>query len=96
VGGLAATVARFRDRRRDLHATVLLLVTLLLFVAVFSRWHDFRTHHLLPTFPPLVLLLAAALVRFRKRSPGAANVVIALLLVSGGLYATASSRGASA
>jgi 4-amino-4-deoxy-L-arabinose transferase-like glycosyltransferase len=89
VGGLAATVARFRDRRRNRHATALLLVTLGLFVFMFSRWHDFRTHHLLPTFPPLVLLLAAALVRFRERSPGAANVVIALLLVSGGLYAGA-------
>ena len=88
VGAVPATLLQADDRGRDVHATVLVLVTLGVFVGLFSRWHDFRTHHLLPTIPLLVVLLAAALVAFRERSPGAANVLIALLLVSGGTYAT--------
>ena len=88
LGGVVATVAGGRDRSRDLHATLLLLGILGLYVVVFARWHDFRTHHLLPTFPPLLLLLAAALVRFRERSRGAATVLTLFLLVSGGTYAT--------
>jgi len=93
LAGLAATVARVRDRARDVHATVLVLVSLGLFVAVFSRWHDFRVHHLLPTFPLLVVLLGAALSSLRERRAGLAGVVVALLVVSAGAYAVVGTAG---
>jgi len=89
VGGVVATLARLDDRGRDLHATTLLLVALAANVLLYVPWHDFRVHHLLPTFPLLVLLLATALVDLRGRSPGAARVLLAILLLSGGAYATA-------
>ena len=89
VGGVVATFAQFGDRGRDRHATALVLVALAANVVLYVPWHDFRVHHLLPTFPPLVLLLAAALVGLRGRSPGASRVLVAVLLLSGGAYATA-------
>jgi hypothetical protein len=88
-----ALVARSRDRATSTGASVLLLTVLGAYLAIFSRWHDLRTHHLLPTFPLLVVLLAAALSRLRERSPGLARPLVALLLVTSGSYAVAGDLG---
>ena len=96
LAGVVATFVQVGDRRRDAHVAVLVFAAIAAYVVMFAGWHDFRTHHLLPTLPLLVLLLAAALVRFEERSPGAARVLMAILLVSGGTYATVGVLGYAA
>ncbi|MFW6458840.1 MAG: dolichyl-phosphate-mannose--protein mannosyltransferase, partial [Halodesulfurarchaeum sp.] len=62
-------------------------------VLLLSGWHDFRPHHLLPTFPLLALLLAAALVRFRERRPSIATLIVVALVVAAGVYAGLGAAG---
>jgi hypothetical protein len=85
VAGVVATLLRVR-RREAAAGTVLVLTALVLWVGLFAGWHDFRVHHLLPTFPLLALLLAGALVRFHGSRPSLARPAVAVLLVTAGLY----------
>ena len=87
VGGCVASVVHLRRRTDGFDATVLVVVALAAYLLMFSRWHDFRVHPLLPTFPPLALLLAGALVRFSARRPRIARPIAALLLVTTAVYA---------
>ena len=57
-----ATVATIRDRGSAFHGTVLILTGLTAYIARFSQWHDFRVHHLIPTFPLIALLVGGRLV----------------------------------
>ncbi len=95
VAGVAATVVRAGLGRAN-RGTVLVLTGVVLWVALFAGWHDFRVHHLLPTFPLLALLLAGVLVRFRDRRPSLARPAVAALLVTGGLYAAVGVGGYAA
>jgi hypothetical protein len=95
VAGVAAAGVRVA-RREARDGTVLVLAGLLLWVGLFSGWHDFRVHHLLPTFPLLALLLAPALLRFRDRRPKVARPLVALLLVTSGAYAAVGTAGYAA
>ncbi len=87
VAGVVGSVAGLRKRRESRYGIVLVLVMLALYVAMFSQWHDFRVHHLLPTFPLLALLLANAFSDLREWNPAVARPVIALLLVTTAIYA---------
>lgn len=77
----------------DLDATALVLAGVVLYLLLFSRWHDFRVHHLLPTFPLLAILLARSLVAARESRPAIARPVIAALLVTSGIYAGIGAAG---
>ncbi|WP_335998665.1 ArnT family glycosyltransferase [Halorientalis halophila] len=85
--GVVASLESVRDRATSTHAVALAFAALTTYLLLFSRWHDFRVHHLLPTFPFIAVLLAVSLVRFRERNPKIAAPVIALLLVTTGIYA---------
>ena len=95
VAGIGATLLRV-GRRRAAPGTVLVLTGFALWVGLFAGWHDFRVHHLLPTFPLLALLLAGTLVRFHGRRPSLARPVVAALLVTSGLYAAVGVGGYAA
>ncbi|MDS0282063.1 ArnT family glycosyltransferase [Haloarcula onubensis] len=87
VAGVLASVAGLRKRRESRYGIALVLVVLGLYVGLFSQWHDFRVHHLLPTFPLLALLVANALRDLREWNPAVARPVMALLLVTTAIYA---------
>jgi len=95
VAGVGATLVQV-GRRRAAAGTGLVLTGLALWIGLFAGWHDFRVHHLLPTFPLLALLLAGTLVRFHGRRPSLARPVVAVLLVTGGLYAAVGVGGYAA
>jgi hypothetical protein len=95
VAGVGATLLRVR-RRQATADTVLVLTGLVLWVGLFAGWHDFRVHHLLPTFPLLALLLAGTLVRVHDRRPSLARPAAAALLVTAGLYAAVGVGGYAA
>jgi hypothetical protein len=86
-GGVAASIVRLRERSPKIDGIVLLLAGLSVYLFVFLRWEYVRVHHLLPTFPFLVLLLGAALVRFHDHNRSVARPFIAILLVTSGIYA---------
>ena len=85
--GVAASLESVRDRATSTAALLLTVVPLLIYLGLFSGWHDFRVHHLLPTFPLVALLLAVSLRRLRERNPSVGTPVVALLLVTTGIYA---------
>ena len=85
--GVLGSVAGLRKRREGRYGVTLVLVMLGLYVGMFSQWHDFRVHHLLPTFPLLALLVANALTDLREWNPSVARPVMALLLVTTAIYA---------
>jgi hypothetical protein len=87
VGGVVAGAARLRERSLEANATLLLLAVLAVYLLVYSRWTYVRLHHLLPTFPLLVLLLALALSRLYERDRSLARPILAVLLVTSGAYA---------
>jgi len=72
---------------------LLALTGLVSYIVLFSRWHDFRVHHLLPTFPLLVILLAVSLSAAYRRRPRLARPLIAILLITSGAYAVAGDVG---
>lgn len=87
VGGVASSVVRLRKRSTETDSLVLMLVSLSIYLFVFLRWTYIRVHHLLPTFPFLVLLLAATLMRFHEYNSSVARPLITVLLVSSSIYA---------
>jgi hypothetical protein len=87
LAGVVASVAAIRDRATDAAALGLTLLPLVIYLLLFSGWHDFRVHHLLPTFPLIALLLALSLVRLREWNPSVGTPVIAVMLVTTGIYA---------
>lgn len=94
VAGVGASVVHLREARSgEYRGTVLVVALLATYVAMFSLWHDFRVHHLLPTFPLLAVLLAGTLDRFREDRPAIARPAMAVLLVTTGAYAVAGDLG---
>ena len=87
LGGTIGSLAHLRRRPDGADGIVLVFTTLVGYVLLFSTWHDFRVHHLLPTFPLVALLIAWALARNRDRVPGLVRGVAVLLVVTTGLYA---------
>lgn len=87
IGGTVGSVLHLRRRPARTRAVLLVLATVFGYVLLFSTWHDFRVHHLLPTFPFLAFLIAWTLRRHRDRAPGLVRGVAAVLVVTSGLYA---------
>ncbi|WP_324665129.1 ArnT family glycosyltransferase [Haloarcula sediminis] len=87
VAGVIGSVAGLRKRRERRYGIALVLAMLVVYVGMFSQWHDFRVHHLLPTFPLLALLVANGLRDLRAWNPAVARPVMALLLVTTAIYA---------
>ncbi|AQL41438.1 dolichyl-phosphate-mannose--protein mannosyltransferase [Halorientalis sp. IM1011] len=87
LAGVVASLAAVRDRATYTPAYALTVLPLVTYLLLFSRWHDFRVHHLLPTFPLIALLLALSLIRLREWDRSVGTVVIALMLVTTGIYA---------
>ncbi|WP_096389006.1 glycosyltransferase family 39 protein [Halopenitus persicus] len=85
--GVLASVASLRTRREGVDATALVLAALVGYLLLFSGWHDFRVHHLLPTFPLIALLLGERLHALREARPSIARPLIAVLLITSGAYA---------
>jgi 4-amino-4-deoxy-L-arabinose transferase-like glycosyltransferase len=88
VGRLAPTEA-VRDPAPKFDARVLVVGTLLAFLAVFAMWNDFRVHHLLPTFPLVMVLLADSLNRLIDHRQTVGRVAVATVLVGSAVYAGA-------
>ena len=87
VAGVLGSIAGLRKRREGRYGIALTLVVLAVYLVMFSQWHDFRVHHLLPTFPLIALLLANALTDLHEATPAIARPVMALLLVATAIYA---------
>jgi len=87
VGGVVASAVGLRGDREGRYGIALGLGMLVAYVGMFSPWHDFRVHHLLPTFPLLALLLANGLTDLWDSRPAVARPVMALLLVTTAIYA---------
>ena len=87
IGGVAAALARLRERSFETDGVIVTLSVLGFALAVFSLWSYMRSHHLLPTIPLFVVLLAVALQRLADRRRTVARVLMAGLLVSTAVYA---------
>ena len=95
--GVAASVVDLLERAprpSDIRASVpgfderaLLLGCLGAFLLFFAPWHDFRVHHLLPTFPLVMVLLADSLSRLSAHRKRVARVTMAVVLVGSAVYA---------
>lgn len=86
VGGATAVLARLRHRPDNTDGLVVVLVAIATCVGMFSWWEYVRVHHLLPTFPLLLVLVAVALTQLRDRRPAVGRMVVAVLIVSSALY----------
>jgi 4-amino-4-deoxy-L-arabinose transferase-like glycosyltransferase len=84
--GVVASVSQLRKRSMETAGIVLSLVVFCGIVLLLSRWEYMRVHHLLPTFPAIVLLVSVAALRLRTRSPRVARPLIAILIVTSALY----------
>jgi 4-amino-4-deoxy-L-arabinose transferase-like glycosyltransferase len=87
IGGALAAISSLRDRSAANAGVLLSLTGIGTYLAVFGLWAYVRTHHLLPTFPLLLLVLAVGVSRLSDRAPTVARLVVVVLVVSGGLYA---------
>jgi len=87
VAGVLGSVVGLGGDRDGRYGAALVLFTLGLYIAMFSQWHDFRVHHLLPTFPLLALLLAWSYRDLRSWNRSIARPAMALVLVLTAVYA---------
>lgn len=86
VGGVLAAVPRLRERSIETDGIVLALVGVGLWLAIFARWEYIRSTHLFPTFPLLAVVLAIGLRRLMARRETVGRALVALLLVTSGIY----------
>nr|WP_305794496.1 glycosyltransferase family 39 protein [Halomarina rubra] len=95
VGSVVGVLASVRSvgRRTTAAGVTLALVGLGSYLLLFSQWHDFRVHHLLPTFPLLAVVLASSLSRLRVRRPSVARALVACLVLTSGAYAAVGTAG---
>ena len=87
VVGTAVSARRVASRWRHVNALYLLLfVSMCVFLLVYSRWEFVRLRHIVPTFPPLLVLLGAVADRWwESKSWGtqtAVRAIITLVVVS--------------
>ncbi|MWG33326.1 ArnT family glycosyltransferase [Halomarina oriensis] len=87
VAGVLAGLYQVVDDREESSAVLLVLVALATYVVMFSQWHDFRVHHLLPTFPLLMVLVALMLNRLLRETPRLGTAFTVFLLLTSGTYA---------
>ncbi|WP_436926638.1 glycosyltransferase family 39 protein [Halosimplex amylolyticum] len=87
VGGLLASVPRTLRRSAEADGVALALIVLAGYTRLYADWAYVRTHHLLPTIPLLVVVLAVALMRLYDYRRNLGGPIIAALLVTSALYA---------
>lgn len=87
LGGIAINVPRLYKRSPETNGVVLAMVGVTAYLAVFARWSYIRTHHLLLTFPLLILLVGIGLSRLHDHDRSFARPIIAVLVVSTSVYA---------
>ncbi|WP_459191908.1 ArnT family glycosyltransferase [Halosimplex sp. J119] len=87
VGGLVASIPRVVRRSAEADGVALTLVTVAAYGRLYANWGYIRTHHLLFTMPLLVVVLAVGLMRLYDYRERVGGPLIALLLVTSGLYA---------
>jgi len=66
---------------------VLVVGALVAYLLFFARWHDWRVHHILPTFPLATLVLADSLERLRGHRRRVGHAALAVLVVTAAIYA---------
>lgn len=87
VGGAIGSLALLWERSTAADAVRLALVGVGSLLALTSTWAYVRMHHLVLTFPLVVVLVSVALLRVRDRRPPLGRALVALLLVTSGVYA---------
>ncbi|MFC6724983.1 ArnT family glycosyltransferase [Halobium palmae] len=87
VGAVGASVPLLRERTTEAYGLALSFVGVGTFLLLYARWAYIRTHHLLPTFPLLALVVAVVAMRSLKYNRSLARPFVALLLVTTALYA---------
>ncbi|MFB6085536.1 MAG: ArnT family glycosyltransferase [Halodesulfurarchaeum sp.] len=85
--GVGASIWHLRRRPPGARIALLVLAGLGTYLLLFSTWHDFRVHHLLPTFPLVAIMLGWSLSRLRGRAPALGRGAIALVVFTSALYA---------
>ncbi|MEF8787225.1 MAG: glycosyltransferase family 39 protein [Haloarculaceae archaeon] len=93
VGGVLATVPRIRKRSLESEGIILALVGLGVWLTVFFQWEYIRSTHLFPTVPILLVLVVLALRRLTDSHRTAGRALVAVLLVTSGLYTTVGVAG---
>ncbi|MBX0304756.1 ArnT family glycosyltransferase [Haloarcula salinisoli] len=84
---LAPSRATLRERVPGFDERAMLVASLVLYLLFFSRWHDWRVHHISPTFPLVAVLLADTLDRLRTNRQTVGRAVMAVVVVSSAIYA---------
>lgn len=97
IGGLVASVVHLarlapdrtalRERVPGFDERALVVGALTVLLLFFARWHDWRVHHILPTFPLAALLLADWLERLRGHRRQVGRAAMALVVVTSAIYA---------
>ncbi|MBX0287814.1 glycosyltransferase family 39 protein [Halomicroarcula sp. F28] len=83
----APSRAALRERAPGFDERALLVGALVAYLLFFSRWHDWRVHHILPTFPLAMLLLADSLDRLRGHRQRVGHAALAVVVVTAAIYA---------
>ncbi len=86
IGSVAAILPQLRTRSDRTDGLVLLVVAVVSCLGLLSWWRYIRMHHLLPTIPPLVILVSIVVQQLRERTQTVARAVVVVLLVSSALY----------
>jgi len=97
IGGVVASIvavvrqapdrSSLRERAPGFDERALLVGALVVFLLFFARWHDWRVHHILPTFPLAAVLLGDSLNRLRDHRRQVGRAAVALVVVSSAVYA---------
>lgn len=90
IGGLIAGLRRCIREGLDRKGELIILIGIGAYLLVFIVfWHDFKTHHVLPSIPLLLVPLGITLARHFDDGNRAIRVVAVLLLVTTSVYAGA-------
>ncbi|WP_276249775.1 ArnT family glycosyltransferase [Haloarcula rara] len=97
IGGLIASVAylarlapgraALRERVPGFDERVLVIGALVAYLLFFSQWHDWRVHHILPTFPLAMVVLADSLERLCGHRKRVGHAALAVVVVTAAVYA---------
>lgn len=93
LGGVVGSIPLLRERSSEADGIILSIIGIAPFLVVYTRWSYIRTHHLLMTFPLLVLILAVVLRHLYNRRRNLARPLIAVLLVTSAVYAGVGALG---